>query len=257
MILDQTEPIILPCRPNVKICFYIGIIKHMYTMPKLEHITITPVGVDPDVVMNSFLKQSNKKEMFVPVISLQDAEKKRDQEILKYQKRLTMYPENKNIYTTNLERLNSQSTKDFVKNFYGYDDFDPKTEFFGYFGNPDSRLDSYDLGDEVFPLINNGLVNQAKKGDIDWERWRQKAHELAVWNAEQDRENQLGRTQLIAAREKVHSRPFSFIDRNGKWYQEDEMDEDVQKSVVLYQKEWERALLEASPDDVFTHWHFS
>jgi hypothetical protein len=224
-------------------------------MPKLEHVTVTSPDIDPSTIMDKFLRGTNKAVEFVPVISLDGAEKKRRKEILEYQERLTKYSENRELYLKSLERLNSQSTKDFAKSFYGFTDFDLKTKFFGYFGNSNNRLDSYEMGEEVFPIKSGEVTNQARKVDIDWIKMGEKAHEAAVWNAEQDRKNVIYRDAFISRREKVHMRPSSFIDKDGTWYQPDEMDDDLKKSLVLYQKAWEKALLEADPEDIITHWH--
>ncbi|MFZ6034899.1 MAG: hypothetical protein ACOYUB_01995 [Patescibacteria group bacterium] len=119
----------------------------------------------------------------------------------------------------------------------------------------DGFLESYDPGEPVFILKNGTRVNQARKIDIDWEAMNKeslaRAHKEAVtWNKEEDEE-------FIATRLKVHKRPTAFIDKYGKWHDEDE---DGLESQINDEKDynfiWNKTFTEAGDDDVFSHWNY-
>ncbi|KKU82269.1 MAG: hypothetical protein UY10_C0038G0002 [Microgenomates group bacterium GW2011_GWA2_47_8] len=122
---------------------------------------------------------------------------------------------------------------------------------------PNKRIDGYELGEDLLLTRDGGKTNQSKMKDIDWEKMHQEAHKLAIEDANEWGEHGAGRDQLISLREKVRSRPSSFLNRDGVWCQEDSMDEDMDKSLNLYQATWEEALKNAQPDDTITHWHIS
>lgn len=75
------------------------------------------------------------------------------------------------------------SLEQFAEEWHGFEVRDPKTGRFGYWKNPNAKWDWYELGGrwvEYFHLKGQeGLVAQAKKGDIDIEYMKTKARKAA------------------------------------------------------------------------------
>lgn len=137
----------------------------------------------------------------------------------------------------------------------------PNTDLNSLMGNfmrgSNQKIEWYEHGEAFFFTLDGRKVNQAKMKDIDWAKMQQEAHKFAEANADESEKNSVDRDEFIAIREMVHARPSSFVDRNGVWYQEDSMSDDMSKSVELYHSAWENALKNAQPDDTLTHWTIS
>lgn len=116
-------------------------------------------------------------------------------------------------------------------------------------------LESYRLGEPVFILKNGTKVNKAKKKDIDWEAMDKEA--MVKAQAEATTWGKLDDEVFIETRFMVHKRPTAFIDKSGKWRDEDEdgLESQINEDAD-YQYEWEKALKEISAEDVLAHFEY-
>ncbi len=208
----------------------------MFEMPPFHHITITPPNIDPNSVMDKFLTINNSDSKFIPCVSTEKAKEK--------QKLISEKNKTKGIEKMTLD--------EFVEYYWGFNEFNKKTGYYGYLGNLNDHYENYVLGEEIFINLKCERKSQEVNKNIDWNKMREEAHERAVDNSltydKPDKED------FIKIREVVHLRPYSFVGKDGVWHELDQEDEDVKLSLELYQKAWDDALKTAEPDDIFTHW---
>jgi len=219
-------------------------------------ITITAPKQDPNNVLDSFLYENNKTTEFIPVLNVEQAESKKQDKILWYQKKLTTSSAIEFDYQKQLDSLKKMSLIDYIQDSYGFSEFDPKTNQFGYMGNRNARISSYSAGEPIFINLSGSKVSQATKKDIDWNKMQKEAYETAKneaekWQKADDKE-------FIEIRYKVKMRPQVLIDKNKLWCDEESYDNfDASNSIKIYEEVWEKALKEAGPEDLFTHWTYS
>lgn len=193
-------------------------------------ITVTSPHQDPRNFLDSLLVKNNQTKEFVPVIDL----------------------------VTVIKKISGReiSAEDYIKEQYGFTDFDKKTGYFGYIGNPRALIDSYSLGDSVFIDHEGNKFAQLANKNIDWDKMAAEAYKNAKseskkWNKGDDK-------NFILLRQKVHMRPSVLVDKNLRWCDEGSFDDDdTHKSIEIYQSVWENEIKNADPDDVFTHWVYT
>lgn len=218
-------------------------------------ITITSPDKDPNKILEVFLRKNNITTRFTPVLDLIQAEKKRLNETLWLKEKLQTSSAQEFDYQKQLDSLTKITIADYVRDNYGFTEFNSQTKQFGYIGNPDARISSYAPGESVFITFNREKVFQEKKENIDWDKMSEEAYQKA--KTEVEGWNKINDTHLISIRHKVHMRPLVLINKNNLWYDEEsfkDTNSDVHKSIELFQNEWNKSVKEANPDDVFTHW---
>lgn len=219
-------------------------------------ITITSPEEDPNKILDGFLRENNTATRFVPVLNLEQAEKKRLDKIFWYQEKLKTPSSSEFDYKKQLDTLKKMNTADYVRYVFDFSEFNIDTNQFGYIGNPDARMSSYAPGESVFINFSGNKVFQEKKRNIDWNKMSEEAYlkaknEVDGWHKTNDK-------QLITIRYKAHMRPLVLINKSNHWYDQESfynpIDQDVHKSIESFQNEWEISVKDASPDDIFTHW---
>ncbi|MFA5770826.1 MAG: hypothetical protein WC894_05030 [Patescibacteria group bacterium] len=219
-------------------------------------ITITSPEINPNKILDGFLRENNITTSFIPVLNLTQAEKKKHDKILWHMEKLKTPTGSEFDYQRQLDLLIKMSTFDYVKDYYGFTEFNSKTNEFGYMGNSKARMSSYTPGEAVFITFSGEKVFQSKKENIDWDKMSEEAYlkaknEVDGWHKNNDK-------QLITIRHKVHMRPLALINKSNHWYDQESFhnsnDQDVHKSIESFQNEWEKSVKDASPDDIFTHW---
>lgn len=218
-------------------------------------ITITSPDKDPNKILDGFLRKNNITTRFIPALDLVQAEKRRLNKILWLKEKLQTSSAQEFNYQKQLDSLTKMSTSDYVKNDYGFTEFNSQTRQFGYIGNPDARISSYAPGESVFITFKGEKVFQEKKKNIDWDKMSEEAYQKA--KTEVEGWNKINDVQLITIRHKVHMRPLAFINKNNQWYDEESFSDpggDVHKNIESFQNEWNKSVIEANPDDVFSHW---
>lgn len=219
-------------------------------------ITITTPKQDPNKVLDSFLYKNNKATGFIPVLNVAQAESKKLDKILWYQKKLATSSASEFDYQKQLDSLKKMSLIDYIHDSYGFSEFDPKTNQFGYIGNRNARISSYSAGEPIFINFSGNKVSQAAKKDIDWNKMRIEGYEIAEKEAEKWQKTD--DKEFIEIRYKVNTRPQVLIGKNRLWCDEESFDNfDANKSIRIYEEVWEKMLEEASLEDLFTHWTYS
>lgn len=133
-------------------------------------ITITSPDKDPNKILESFLRKNNITTRFIPALDLTQAERKRLNKILWLKEKLQTSSAQEFDYQKQLDSLTKMTTADYVRDNYGFTEFNSQTKQFGYISNPDARISSYAPGEPVFITFNGEKVFQESKKNIDWDK---------------------------------------------------------------------------------------
>ena len=229
------------------------------------HFTVLVVGEEPELQLEPF-QENNMGDCppeFLQFLSMED-ELADEYEL----NRMIESPEGdmkpiKELYPT---------FESFAEEYHGFDK-DPRMRKYGYWENPNSRWDWYELGGRwtgAFKLkdgaegviggpsvfrerapVEEGFVDQARKGDIDWEGTMAHDRTLAeeTWDKYKDKKSFLYNIYPEETREEYLSRVCQFtthaILMDGEWSEKEGYDKETD---LAWSKSMKK-IIDSLPDD--------